>query len=257
MAKYRMKFGKVVADVFYDQSKKPKRAIILGYGLLSSPERSDSAAVLGLVKAGFMVWCPHYIGTFASDGLCTFENAAGTIYQTANFIAGGKGVELRDNTDIKWKVDEIILAGASFGGSAVLVAGAKSKHVRKIIALAAPTDYRKQWKGRAINAYISRWKRGWANVWRSTEAHWERFANGYCDLDAMSYADRLKEKNIFLVHATGDAHVRISHSKELYSKLRSGGGSHKLLLLNGSQHLGIGDIIDSKIFPHVMRWLKA
>lgn len=255
--KHRMKFGKVIVDVFWKKGTSPGMAVALGYGLLSSPERKDSATVQRLVKNDFMVWVPHFEGTFASDGICTFDNAADTFLEVIKGIRKGKGTEMWEGKEIAWNVPDIVLAGASFGGAAALVAGARSEYVNKIVALAAPSDYRQLAKEFDFMDYYKIWKRGWKNVWRiENYADWKRAAKGDIDLNAIDYAEKLKDKHTLLIHHKEDPVVNLKHSISLQTKIESGKGNHRLVIINARGHFGIDGMAEEGIFEEFMKWLK-
>jgi len=254
--KHRLKFGKIISDVFYKKGAQPSTAVVLGYGLLSSPERNDSAIVNRLVEEGFMVWVPHFEGTFASDGVCTFDNAADTFLAVIKGIKKGKDVELWDNTEVTWNASDIILVGASFGGAAALVAGAKSDDIRKIVALAAPNDFKKRAEETDQMKHYSTWKRGWQNVWRIGTSDWKRFAKGNVDLNPIEYIEKLKDKHTLLIHHKDDGVVNLNHSIELQTKIESGSGNHRMVILNSKGHLGIGDLAEESLLEEFMKWLK-
>jgi pimeloyl-ACP methyl ester carboxylesterase len=257
MHKHRLKSGNIFMDVFYKKGHVPETAVVLGYGLLSSPERKDAPLVQRLVQEGFMVWVPHFEGTFASDGKCTFDNAVGTFLVTIKAIKEGKGIELWGNKEVEWKISQIILAGASFGGSAALVAGAKTEGVRKIVGLAAVSSYKKRAEEADMMEYYKIWKRGWQNVWRigSTD-DWKRFAKGNVDLNPIEYVEKLKDKHTLLIHTKDDKIVDLNHSINMQTQFERGRGVHKLVVINSGGHFGISDLAQDSIFEEFIKWLK-
>lgn len=251
MNRSRIRFGNVVCDIVYDKLKDCKKAVVFAYGLPGSPMRHDSPAVTKFLQKGYMVWIPHYIGTFGSFGICTFENAPETILKTVQQIKGGRAVSVWGKK-LHWNIHNTLLAGCSFGGAAALVAGAKSPFIKDIAVLAALTDVR---KGRLpLPTYLNAWKRAYCNEWRTNERHWKRLAKGALDLNASDYGNELRDKNVFIAHQKGDPVVDVSQAINLYNIIKGGQGRHQIMILSGNMHLGSGDFADPKIFNAIMKW---
>jgi len=247
--KYRFKNGKIIIDMYRDKDYSPKNHIVTLYGLLSSPLGPYNNATNILIKNGFTVWCPHYEGTFASDGVCTFDNAVGSVIKTIQLIEKRKATSLFSNTETTWNKDKIVVVGSSFGGSIALVAAGKSRKINKVVSLAGPTDYRMH---KNIFSYYPRWKKGWQNTWRTNRTFWQKFAKGNLDLNAINYAKLLLSKNVVLVHDKGDKQVDFRQSKILYEAIKNGPGQHKLVAFNNGIHFSTDDFGNKRILKEIM-----
>jgi len=250
----KVRYGKLVTDIVYSDLR-AKRAIIFGYGLLSSPRRHDDPIIRKFVQNGFVVFLPRYYGTYESDGVCTFENAVDSLLDAIKLVKKRCARDIRSNDVAKWNAEQIILSGGSFGGAAALVAGAKSRSVRKIISIAGPTDWRTQ---RGTSAYRLMWSIAYKNTWRCSKAAWKNLINGKLDLNAVDYAKVLRDKDVMFIHGSDDKIVSLRHSKILFEKLQGGKGNHKLIVIKDVGHHGIlGFLTRPRIFKQAMRWMKS
>lgn len=257
----RIRYKGILITLAYSDLTKPQKVIILAYGLPTVPPYYKNPFITKLIKSGFMVAIPQYIGTFDSYGVSNIKNSADTILQTIESIKKNKAKELYELKEISWKAKEIILIGGSFGGSVVLVAGAKSKDIKKIVALAPPTDYRTQGKMRYPEEKIMDTyyiiKRAYPFTWRVKSKNvWLKFDRGELDLNPLDYVEKLKTKDIFLIHGLKDNVVNAKRSKQLYDKIKNSGNKKKLLILQREGHIGLEILGKRKIFNEVITWLK-
>lgn len=233
--------------------------IISCHGLPSHPYQHNPAKMENVLDAGYVMVFPNYIGTWASEGVMSWENCVKTILETIKFIKSGKGKKVSHSENIKWKVKDITLLGGSFGGSVALVAGAKSD-VEKIISVAGPTNYRDHSKipeesAEPIEDLYYEVKEGWGNLWRVSKAEWDRLAKGECDLNPVDYKDVLKDKDTMLIHGKKDEVVAVKRAKQLHKELKKGKGNHKLMLLDEG-HIGNHILGKKKVFSKVKEFLE-
>ena len=242
--------------------KKPYKFIIFCHGLPSHPYQHDPTKVENFIDEGFVLVYPNYIGTWASYGKMSWENCTNTILKVIDFIKTGEGTELYGNSKVEWSVNEIILAGGSFGGSIALVTGAKSYDIKKIISVAAPTNWRnpsklEEEKGEPIEKLYYSINRGWENLWRIPgKKEWNRLVNGVADINPIDYVDKLKNKDVFLIHGDRDRVVSPKRSEDLYKILKKGKGRHRIIILKKDAHLGNDIIGDKRIANKVIKWIK-
>lgn len=255
----RIRYKGILITFAYSDLSRPRKFIVLAYGLPDVPPHYKDPVIIKLVEAGFVVVVPQYIGTFDSQGRFTIENMAKTVLQTIELIKKGKAKELFGLTEKTWKSREIILIGGSFGGSVVLVAGAKSRDVKKIVAIAPPTDWRTHGKTRYAEEdlmedyYIL--KRVYPFTWRlPSKKYWTKFCEGKVDLNAVDYISKLKSKKLLLIHGLKDDSVSAERSKNLYEEI--GKAKKKLLLLKNEGHFGHGILRKKRVLDDVLRWIR-
>lgn len=260
---FLFRYGDIIATMWFKynlEKDKNYKIMIFCHGLPSHPYQHNPAKIENLIKNGFVLMFPNYIGTWASDGIMSWENCVNTVLQTINFLNKCKGRELRNNLHIMWNVKDIILIGNSFGGSVALVSGAKSKDVKKIISIAAPTNYRDHSKiedeEESIEKLYNSVVYGWKNLWRiPNKEEWERLVSGKADINPLDYINILKDKDVFLIHGIRDKIVSSVRSEKLYEKLKTGKGNHRLLLLENEGHLGYDSLWRKDLESKILDWL--
>ena len=239
----------------------PRRAVILAYGLPGAPLTYSDSAVLKLAEAGFIVALPQYLGTFDSYGRCTIENSVDTLLYAIEILRRGKASDLYDLSTVRWRARSVSLVGGSFGGSVVLVAGAKSGQVRNIVALAPPVDYRTYAKdpeheeeGFGEDKAIMR--RAQPFTWRfSSDGTWKKAISGNIDLNAVDYIPQLRKRRTLLIHGWKDKSVSAEKTVSFH-KLLGASRDHKLLILKRHGHFGLSALHNPRVFKEVVRWLK-
>lgn len=261
---YIFRFGHIIAGVWSEtrlEKNKAYRFMVFCHGLPSHPYQHNPAKIENLIKGGFVLVFPNYIGTWASYGKMSWENCVNTVLETIGFLKRGGGTEIRNNLEVMWGVKEIIIVGNSFGGSVALVAGAKSSYVKKIISFSAPTDYKNHSKiegeeAEPIDKLYDSVIQGWRNLWRiPSKGEWERLARGNVDINPVDYIEKLKDKDVFLIHGSEDNIVSPLRSEELYKKLESGKGNHVLTILKGEKHIGYDYLGNKYLASKILRWL--
>ncbi len=222
-------------------NKKSIKFLIICHGCPSHPYDENPATNQRFMQDGFVLVYPEYIGTGGSDGRCNFENAVDTVLKTIKLLRKGVAKDIKSNHLVKLNSKEIILIGGSFGGSVVLVAGAKSKYIKKIIAVSPVTDWRTHNKLDFEEEDLTRmWitiKEGLNNYWRVKEEDYMKLMKGKLDLNPVDYVDILKEKDTFLIHGVYDKDVNYMRSKSLHKKLKSGSGNHKIYISKQKGHV--------------------
>jgi pimeloyl-ACP methyl ester carboxylesterase len=241
------RFRDIVANMWSKdglQVDRDYRFMIFCYGLPSHPYQHSPAKVERLIEEGFVLLYPNYVGTWASYGTMSWEKCVDTALRSVDFLKRGKGEELRGNSVVSWKVKDITLVGGSFGGSVALVAGAKSEDVKFIVSVAAPTNWRDHSRipeetGEPIDELFHSIQRGWENLWRiPSKKEWRRLATGNVDLNPVDYVEKLRDKNVLLIHGELDNIVSLKRSVGLHERIKNGKGKHELLVLEGEGHRG-------------------
>lgn len=261
-----VRFGKIVASLWSTdmlQQDSEYRFMIVCPGLPGHPYSRSPAKLEGLIERAFVLLYPDYIGTWGSYGTMSWEKCVDTVLQSIEFLGQGKGESAYDKSTISWRVKDIILLGGSFGGSVALVAGAKSKDVRSIISVAAPTDWRNHSRipeepGEPIDELFNSIQRGWKNLWRiPSKKEWNRLARGLVDLNPVDYVEELSDKDTLLIHGEIDNIVAARRSMDLHLRLQKGKGRHELLILHGEGHKGNEVIGREDIIERVLGFLDS
>jgi pimeloyl-ACP methyl ester carboxylesterase len=238
------------------------RFLIVCYGLPSHPYQHNPAKLERLTDEGYVLVYPHYLGTWASDGVMSWEGCVQTVLRTISFITARHGSSAYDQQLHSWDVRSIAILGGSFGASVALVAGAKSTDLTHIIAVAGPTDWRTHSRipeeaAEPIEELYEAICRGWSHLWRIPDAtEWHRLATGTADLNPIDYIEELKTCNVLLIHGRRDPVVSVKRSEELYTLLQAGRGHTELVILEQESHLGNDIIGDERVIEQVVSFLK-
>ena len=249
-----------IAGSLFQGEKRGKIAILLP-GVPGSLYSDRSEIVVRLVRDGFVVIAPEYMGTFASDGKFTFENAVDTTLDLIDSISKRK--KFYDVWQGKYFVvsvkpvkNKTLLLGGSFGASVALVAGSKSKQVNHIIGISTQATYRESQEGNREMLRIM--EEGFPHVYRTGVAARRRFERGSIDLNAIEYSKELAKKNVLLIHGMKDQTVRYRESLKLYQRLTKGSssGSKRIILLESKGHSGGSLAGEKEIYQKIKRWLK-
>lgn len=240
-----IKFENVLMKIWYNpksfSNKKPAKFLIICHGCPSHPYDENPATNQRFMQDGFVLVYPEYIGTWGSGGQCNFENAVDTVLKTIKLLRKGAAKDIKSNHVVKWNAKEIILIGGSFGGSVALVAGAKSNHIKKIVAVSPVTDWRTHNKLNFKEEDLTQmWKiinGGLNNYWRARKPDYMKLMNGKLDLNPIDYIDVLKEKNTLFIHGINDKEVNYRRSENFNQKLKTGSGQHKIYLSKQKGHI--------------------
>lgn len=258
---YALRFNHegILMDMFFSDLSKPQNVIILAYGMPGLPVQKDTPFVMKAVEEGFTVVAPNYIGTFDSYGKFDIENAVTTIVKTAEFVSKGEGKNMLKDSVVNWKTKSITLLGWSFGGSVVLVAGAKSKYVNKIVAISTPTDYRthaKLYEEENLEGLSKMMSLLYPNTWRieSNDA-WSKFLEGKLDLNAIDHITELDTKEILLIHGLNDTVANSKRSESLYKELSKNEFKKELLLLKDKGHMDVKNLDEKELFDKIVSFI--
>ena len=264
----KVRYGKILANLYfpatrkryYLNSKTPKRFLVFCYGLPGKPLDENSEVVKKFLKNNFIVVCPEYIGTFSSYGKFYVEDTIKTVLETIRFIGKGKSREIWNMQKCHWKVKDITLIGGSFGGSVALVAGAKSRKVKNVIAISSPIDWGDHSKSEEeenLEELYNIIKRGWENIWRiGSKKNWDKFVSGKLDMNPIDYIKGLKSKNVMLIYGQNDKVVSVQRSITLFQRLKEGRGKSKLLILKNEGHCSNNILAKEKVFKEALLFLK-
>mgnify|MGYP001594207630 CR=1 FL=1 len=256
--------GDTIATMWFDgklDMQKSRKFMVFCHGLPSHPYQHNPAKVEKFLEMGYVLVYPDYAGTWASYGTMSWEKCTGSVVDVVNLLKKGKCTELYGNKEIKWPVGDIILVGVSFGGAIALVAGAKSRDVKKIISIAGPTNWRDHSRiegeeSEPIGELYYSIKRGWDNLWRiPSKNEWKRLVDGSADINPVDYIDILKDKDVFLIHGTEDSVVSPKRSVDLNNSLKKGKGRHEIVLLDGERHLNSDVLMHNKVNRKLLKWL--
>ncbi len=253
---YIFRYKGVLFNFTLDKSFFKGTVIVLAYGMPGSPLSVFDKLVIKLTKKGFGVAIPEYIGTFDSFGKFDFKNAVDSLIYTIDSIKNNRSYDLFTNKKISSKVKHIILIGGSFGGSIVLIAGAKSKFVDMIVAIAPVTDY----SGK-LNYENETGIDDLANqihilqpvTWKVSDSAIKELKSGHIDINPILHVKDIAKKKVILIHGLNDKCVNYKRSLDLYYSLLFFNCDVKLNLIPKLGHIGISVLRKPKIYNSVLQ----
>jgi len=245
---YRFRQKQLHLDVLFPQKYS---GVVLVYlsGFPTLPK--ESIFTKACQKNGITVIMPHYYGSWLSGGKFIPQNLIKTVKDTILFASKGKSTEQYNLEEKKWKVSSIILGGGSFGALIALKA-AQDLNIKKIILSAPLIDVSNQGKMRNEENLLHSLdfsRRVFKNVYRGVESKsWDNFFSGNLEFRLMF--DKLKQKNILIIHGDSDTTINIEHSKK-FVKLYP---NCELKILKGITHR-IWEEISYKELKEIIDWL--
>ena len=249
---HRIKIDNVLTEVYHIPSSTNNTAILFCYGIPSHPFDRFPFGLESYLRRGYALAYPHYEGTFGSDGICTIENTDYSVVATAQALLAGKFYNLVPEDQFNIKRRRIILAGGSFGGSVALIAAAKSDEIKNVISVAGPIDYR----GRNFSRLESKLKEAYGKEWNISPSALKKFLRGKADINPIDYVDKLKNKNIYLIHGKKDTAVSVDHSIRLNEILKNGSGKHKIFVEPNIGHIGCHYIGMEHVHKLIESWIE-
>lgn len=187
-----------------------KKFVVMCHGCPSHPFDHTPACNGKLLESGVVLVYPNYIGTWGSNGVCSFENAVDTVLEVVRFIKSGIGVDARSKKTLNWNPESILLVGASFGGSVVLCAGARSPDVAGIVSCSPVIDWKEHnstGDESPLEETVSFIRDAYDQLWRCDEESLEKFARGEIRMNPIEYADELQSKRVLLIHDRRDPQI--------------------------------------------------
>lgn len=246
MHPYRARFaGQIIAE-FLPPVRPSRRVVILCGGLPSQPPREEMLRFFS--RRGFWVFAPRYRGTWESDGAFLARSPHLDVLDVINQLPRGF-TEIWGGRTFRLPRPAVFLIGASFGGTAVVLA---SKHplVKRVIAFSPVVDWRRDsateplaWLGDVI-------KRSFGAAYRFREEDWRKLAAGRFYSPA-AHLDLVAAKKIVIYHAPDDDVVPLAPTA-VFSQ-RTGA---KLKTLRRGGHLSLSFAVPPSRWREIRKLLK-
>lgn len=247
---YKTFIGKTGCDIALPTKNNKKKLIIICPGL---PSDSSNYGLMDLISnEGFSCLYLRYSGTWGSYGNFLKDSPVKDVKNIIRFLLKNKYfVDSSNNQKTKFVFNEIILLGTSFGGSICLVAGAKSKFIKKIIALSPIIDYRDHARNQIYNEedigtlgnYL---KRAYGVAYNFSETSWRKFIAGKLDINPIDYTKQLGKKKIILLSGVKDKSLSFDRVKNFFNEIPSKKKKHYIFK-------NIGHLSLKKLNPKILK----
>lgn len=188
--------------------------LVMCHGCPSHPYDHTPVGNQKLLQKWYILVFVNYLWTWWSDGYCTFDNSIDTISAVIDFIRCWNAADTRSGKNILWHSEEIILIWASFWGSVVLCAWAHSQYIKKIISCSPVLDWHKYTLHyqENIDSIVNFLKKSYNQLWRCRDVDLERFSRGCIHVNPVDHVEKLKTKQVLVLHDILDPQVPYEES---------------------------------------------
>lgn len=235
---WRRKKGKVYKD----------KVIILADGMPSVP--SKRGLIDFLSRKGYWVFHPRYRGSWESGGTLFARSPHEDILLVVDALRRGHITELWDGKKFRIKPERLVLCGSSFGGAAVLIAGAHTR-IDHIVAFSPVVDWREKSDVEPI-AFLAAFTRLAFNMgYRVSTDGWKKIQSGRF-FNPVLIAERIRHVPTLIVHAKDDDVV----SYQPVEKFAKASGATLSLSARGG-HMGLSTIMRPAHWKRIQKFLNA
>ncbi|MCG7626137.1 alpha/beta hydrolase family protein [Epibacterium sp. Ofav1-8] len=242
------------------QALEPVDIAIMCYGCPSHPFDHSAALMGDYLSAGMLLIYPNYLGTWASDGVCTLENAVETVARVRRQLDHKEHREIRGNRTFQMALRKVFFFGGSFGGSVALVAAAKVP-CAGVIAVSPVVDWRRHGKGEVKEEDLSQTyaviRDGFRHFWRIDQGAYDALRLGQLDLNPTDYIDQLCTPPSMLIHAADDRQVSNHRTIELAEALTAKDAPVTGWFPETGGHLILYHMGQSAFSGPILDWCKA
>lgn len=194
----RVWFGDILAE-FWGPVKPSGKVIILCDGCPSVPSKARTAEALA--KKGYWVFHMRYRGSWESKGLFLKYPPSEDVQIVAQGIREGF-TNIYDGMKYLLDVRECIVIGASFGGTAAVIASTYPE-IDKAIALAPVIDWKAETKSEPFHHFVNLLAHGFGSAYRPTKDAYNKLQSGLF-YQPMIGAARMDPSKLLIVQARDD-----------------------------------------------------
>ncbi len=249
----RTRFANDIVTEFLPPSHatKKQRVIIFADGMPTVPNKKSLLKFFS--KKGFWVFHPRYRGTWESDGKLFDKSPHLDIIDVINGIEENFvsiwDYNVNDKKPFKLNPDQIILAGSSFAGPAMLLAS-QDKRVNKVMVFAPVVDWTKTGKAEPLNLLEKFTKQAFGNGYRIAKNGWSKIASGKF-YNPVHNASDINGSKIIIVHAKDDDIVTYAPVKKFSNKINA-----KLITLPKGGHLSSSLLLTARFYKIFQKFTK-
>lgn len=229
-------------DTFFEFiiHKKLSKAIIIFPGFPSNNNFDE--IMLTLYKEGFNVFVPRYKGTFQSKGNFLKKDPINELSEFIEFLNKESTTNLWNQEEVKFRNEEIILIGNSFGANMALNVSI-TNNINKVVLFSPVWDFKNhntKYKEQDLEQLTRFVKRGWNNLYRYNFDNIQHKMMTYSSCDWEKNKKLITNQKILVFHDPKDSSVSIEHSRKFERDIEqvkliehsSGHGINKELLSN-------------------------
>lgn len=242
----RTRFADEIISEFWMPKKPSRKAIILLDGCPSVPSKKRLGEFFA--KKGYWVFHPRYRGSWESEGIFLAESPEEDVLLIAEGMNAGF-MNIYDGLEYLLDISEIVVIGASFGGSAAILS-LKYPLITKAIALAPVIDWKARSEAEPFDYFVYMLQEGFGAAYRPETHAWERLQSGKF-FSPKHDAALIDSSRLFVIHALDDRVVPIKPLRAFAEKKKI-----KPVYLKKGGHLSVSTIMQKEIWLKVSAFLK-
>jgi dipeptidyl aminopeptidase/acylaminoacyl peptidase len=243
----RTRFKKKIIAEFLPPNRKSSKVIILLGGMPGVPSAREAVELLS--RKGYWVFYPRYRGSWESGGKFLAKSPDRDVIDIIDQLPRGFK-DLYHEKTMRVQPSVIYLIGGSFGGPAALLAS-RDKRVTKAVVLAPVVDWTKQSKTEPLGWLIKFTRASFGNAYRFKDRDILKLKKGKF-FQPIAHTKEMDGNKIMIFHAKDDVVVPWQPSKLFADKT----GSRIKLFVRGG-HFGVSKLLDPKILPLALRFLRS
>lgn len=240
----RARFAKDIIAEFLPPKKLSTKVVIVCDGVPTVPSKKEFLEFFS--KKGFWAFHPRYRGTWESDGAFLKNPPAEDLLDVVSELPNGFS-DIESKKRYRVHPTKTFLFGASFGGSAVILAS-RDPRVTKAIALAPAVDWRVEHEHGKLDA--KHLKDSFGNAYRFSKKDWGRFEREAA-YNPMMQSTAIDGSKILILHAKDDSVVPW-RSVALFAEK-----THCLLrLFPTGGHFSLSEAIQPRRYEYIKNFMK-
>jgi len=241
----RTVFKKEIITEFLAPSRKSNKVIIFCKGMPGSP---GSSSVLDFyAKKGFWTFLPRYRGSWESRGKFLKKSPHLDILDVIEELPRGFK-DLWSGKKVRLDPKDIYVFGASFGGSAALLAS-KDRRVTKVVVAAPVVDWVKDSKVEPLDWLEKTTKEAFGEAYRFQHKDWQKLSKGNF-YNPWHEKELIPGEKVLVFHAKDDELVPYEPTE----KFADIAGA-KLISYKHGGHYGVASFIEPKFYNHIRKFL--
>ncbi len=240
---------RIKADVvceFMAPAKKSSKVVIVCDGMPTVP--SKKTILEYWAKKGYWAFHPRYRGSWESGGKFLAQSPAQDVLDVLDGL--GKGFRNAFTGEVvKLKPSKVILFGGSYGAVPALLAST-DKRISKVVLFCPLVDWSSPSKDEPLGWLLKFVKEAFGNGYRIDVKNWNELESGKI-FNPINIANKVRGKNILLIHAIDDGSVNINSVREFAAISGS-----RLIILPKGGHLSSSLLLEPKFSKIINNFIK-
>lgn len=243
----RTRFAGGIVSEFWMPKKPSCKAVILMDGCPSVPSKKRLGEFFA--RKGYWVFHPRYRGSWESEGEFLAESPEEDVLLVAEGMNAGF-LNIYDGIEYLLDISEIVVIGASFGGSAAMLS-LKYPIITKAIALAPVIDWKARSEAEPFDYFVYMMQEGFGGAYRTEKNAWKRLQSGKF-FSPKHDAAQIDSSRLLVLHALDDKVVPVAPLRAFAEKKKI-----KPRYVKKGGHLSVSAVMQKETWVNVSAFLKA